>query len=377
MQAIQISQPRKTHDAITGLWRVTWDVDGHPVYLESEYELEPACEGIVAAFFLHALKHKRHMDLPCPVDEVFADNLKKVAVIAHDYWRFSPDAPAMPTCPKTAPAVDKEAMFFTCGVDSFYTLRTNLDTVSALINVHGYDIRLDDPKRQAKALRLLTHTAKTLGLDFISVSIDLRDHPLFGQLPWGTTHVAALALAAHCLRKHISRVRIASSDGGKPWGSDIELDKLWSASSLELINNEKVTGALYEKIAGIADWPIAQETLKVCWQNKTEELNCGTCEKCLRTQMLIVGTGACIEKFTSFPDIDLVDAMAKLPHLAQRHMGQWQDAYDNMANSTYKQAIGNLLERSRQQHKRQRRLQIMRNFRHKIATSFFNSKSAG
>ena len=60
-----------------------------------------------------------------------------------------------------------------------------------------------------------------------------------------------------------------------------------------------------EKIQAIADAGIARDTLRVCWQNVPGTLNCGRCEKCIRT---MVGFAALrrLEETNAFPvGIDL------------------------------------------------------------------------
>ena len=61
------------------------------------------------------------------------------------------------------------AMFITAGVDSFCTLRRNLDQVDALICVHGFDIKLQETERFSKVQARLSRIANELGLDLVLI----------------------------------------------------------------------------------------------------------------------------------------------------------------------------------------------------------------
>lgn len=349
-------------------------MDGEPVRLESSHALHPSVEGITAAFFFHSLAFKRPLQLPGALDAVLASNMEAAGKIAQDYWTYSSRVQSLETQQLPPARTDQQAMFFTCGVDSFYTLRMNLETVSALINVFGFDIETDDVERFQKSQAGLEQTAAELGLELISVKTALRQHKLFRKLSWNQTHVAALALVAHCLPDYVAQVRVASSDGGPPWGSHTDLDKLWSSSRLEVINDEDLTR--YIKIKRIVDWAPAQQTLKVCWQNFTDDLNCGYCEKCLRTQFGIIAAGGDLDAFKSFPPTDLLAELDKLPKVTPRHISQWQAFYDNMPDGPPRGAVKRLLRRSKFDKQLQRLIGPPLRFAHKVKRKLKAVRSA-
>lgn len=363
MSRLTVSVPRKTYDAVTGLWSVEWDVGGAPVRLSSRHELTPRTEGIAAAFFFHSLALEKPLDLPEPLDPVFGSNLAQAGAIAQDYWGLTPRVQSFKHGAATESCADAQAMFFTSGVDSFHTLRRNLATVSALINVFGFDIATDDLERFEKSQAGLQHAADTLGLELISVRTELRQHPIFRKLSWERTHVAALSFVAHCLPDHLSQVRVASSDTGPPWGSDVALDKLWSSSALEVINDEPDRLGRYGKMKTLVDWAPAKETLKVCWQNLSDDLNCGYCEKCLRTQFAIVAAGGDLSEFKTFPPTDLAARVAEIPLITSRGLSQWHPLLKHAQTPEHRAALAKLIRRS-----------VMANLQDQVSAMFRKTK---
>jgi len=61
-----------------------------------------------------------------------------------------------------------------------------------------------------------------------------------------------------------------------------------------------------EKAGGISDWEMGMRNLRVCWQGPLTGYNCGICEKCLRTKMNFLASGA-----------PLPPALAGMPTISQ------------------------------------------------------------
>ena len=65
-----------------------------------------------------------------------------------------------------------------------------------------------------------------------------------------------------------------------------------------------------QKIALVAQHPIARQTVKVCWQGSNPARNCGQCEKCVRTLLCFSAVG--IDEPASFDqpfDPALIDSL--------------------------------------------------------------------
>jgi len=59
-----------------------------------------------------------------------------------------------------------------------------------------------------------------------------------------------------------------------------------------------------EKIKLVADWDVALQNLRVCLANVKDRLNCGKCEKCVRTMTALVAIGA-LDKTKAFIENDV------------------------------------------------------------------------
>ena len=341
---IHISKPTLSFDQQLEMWRLEANVDGAPVYFQSRYELAESSEAFFCAFFLHAKAHKEVLHVEGSIDGKLAANMDALDSIAENYWGFQGPEPEV-TISDDAQRTAGTGLFFTCGVDSFYTLKRNLEDLQHLINVHGFDIRLSDIRRYEDSLVGLKQTAADLDLNLIQVRTNLRQHPLFKRLNWEITHGAALASVAHTLRKHLGRVRIAGTDVAPPWGSNPDLDKLWSGSAIELINDE-IGIKRIDKVRSISEFEPSYRSLKVCWENLSESLNCGVCEKCVRTQTSIFAVGA-KDRYVSFPPGKLVDRIGGLRSVHSPLLKQWNDLEQIISDAPTKRAIRHLILRSK------------------------------
>ena len=318
-------------------------VDGREVVIRSAAALAETADGAVCAFFLPALAVGKTVSSAAPIDRMLMDNLGAAAEIARSFWGYSGPLPEAPLTDRRVPS-DVIGQFFTGGVDSFYTLRRNLQRVQCLVNVHGFDIMLSDTDRFAWSRALLQRVADRLSLRLISVETDLRQHPLFQTLSWEVTHVAALASIAHALAPGLGQVHVASSDVPPPWGSHPSLDRLWSSAAVTLINDEEGVRRL-DKVKAIADWELVHDSLKVCWENRTADLNCGFCEKCVRTQAQFAVAGH-LADLRTFPEGDLVTRINRLRSVNHDLAGQWRDIRGELDDPDLRRAIDRLLRRS-------------------------------
>ena len=55
-----------------------------------------------------------------------------------------------------------------------------------------------------------------------------------------------------------------------------------------------------DKLRGIAEHPLVQRHLRVCWKNYGRRDNCCRCEKCLRTMLMLDALGK-LGPFEAFP----------------------------------------------------------------------------
>ena len=264
-------------------------------FRSGDVQLQPHSELLVACLLLPAMRRGESLAINGSVDEPYRAHLDAVQGIYHQWDRtLTPVEIQSGVHSAVRPSGSRVGAFFSGGVDSFYTLLEHQDEITDLIFVHGFDIRLSDGKLARMAEESVRRVGAHFGKRVIKIETNIR--PFFdGYGSWGVlTHGAALAAVGHALPREFRRVYIAASDSYPkltPWGSHPHLDPLWSRSDLEFVHDGYAADRL-DKIRRIATSEIALQNLRVCWKNWRGALNCGRCEKCLRTMVSLRIAGA-------------------------------------------------------------------------------------
>ena len=190
-------------------------------------------------------------------------------------------------------------LFFTGGVDSFFSLLRHREEITHLIFVRGFDIKLQKQDVDGSVLPAIRAVAAQMNKTLVEVSTNIRE---FSDrlVDWALDyHGAALAAVALLLAPMLNKVYVASTHSERDtfrWGSHLFLDHLYSTETLSLIH-DGADATRVEKVAAIANNRLVQQTLRVC--NKGGAYNCGRCEKCLRTMINLRVAGA-LEQVVTF-----------------------------------------------------------------------------
>lgn len=236
----------------------------------------------------------RGLEIQGTVDELALKNGQQAQALLRSWYCELSDIAVEAHAVSSGVAVPAVGCFFSGGVDSFYSALTRLDEITHLIFVAGFDIELSNESLTDRAVAAARGAAKALGKEFIEVRTNLRE---LGEdvLDWGTQyHGAALAAVGLALANVLGKVIILSSYHREelfPWGSHPELDYLWSSSRV-VFEHDGVDVTRPQKVAEIARHQVALDHLRVCWENRDNEFNCGRCEKCLRTMVNLRSVGA-------------------------------------------------------------------------------------
>jgi hypothetical protein len=227
--------------------------------------------------------------------------------------------------------------FLSGGVDSLSILKANrldfpMDHPSAIkdcLFVHGFDIG-GIPKSGPElasyelALKSLSAIVKDANVTLIPVYTNVR-HLMDDVRFWiHRFHGAALASVAHIFSRRLSKVSIASTfsiANIDHFGSHPLIDPNYSSSNLQ-IRHEGPTYSRLEKVKLIAEWSVALENLRVCTMNPSGRLNCGKCEKCIRTMLELLALGK-LDESNAFPYQDVRPEMIEDINLT----GDYQDAW--------------------------------------------------
>jgi hypothetical protein len=315
----------------------------------------------VAALLLPAMKAREALEIPAPVSPRLVSSAERIQAIYRN-WN-----PGLSEVQVRAPVRRKEelslgaapspvGLFFSCGVDSFYTLlrRTGShpggeETITHLIVLHGFDLFYG--KRNSRVFdAVLTNARKVgreLGKSVLPIATNLRD---FGDrfVHFGTLyHGAALASVGLALEQTFHRIYIASTHSSArlmPWGSDPVLDPLWSTERLSFMHADSEPRV--DKIRHIVQFPTVLETLRVCTIHSYADIyNCGSCEKCLRTMVALHIVGA-LRKCKTLPDSIDVGLLRDI-HLRDRNARSFiEELVDALGSSEIDLAMKSALEES-------------------------------
>jgi hypothetical protein len=194
------------------------------------------------------------------------------------------------------------ACFFSGGVDSFYTFLKAHDEITALIFVHGFDIRLDRVALRDRVAGAVRDLAARLERPLIEVETNLRDFSN-RYARWAPEYFgSALASVGLLLSPQFRKIYIPGSVTYAellPWGSHPMVDTLWRTEETELVH-DGCEATRVEKVGFIASHEVALGSLRVCWENRDGAYNCGRCEKCLRTMISLRAVGA-LDRCATFP----------------------------------------------------------------------------
>ena len=298
--------------------QVSCSVNDHTVWFRStDLALKAAPEALYSAFVIPSLLQGVTLKGDLSVCSQWYANICNLTEILADAWGIPDMPPVLDTSSYSESRSQSEAQFFSGGVDSFYTLLTSTITPRFLVLVHGFDIDLSDSVRFEHASNSLMTVASATGSKPCIVSTNIREHPLISQVDWNDAHGGALAAVAHLLQPHVGAVTIPPSwhkAAGILYGSCWQIDHLWSSRHLEIKHGEASTTRI-ERVSAIADNPLAQQHLRVCWENRAPAGNCSRCEKCIRTmlELHIIGKLQNFEVFDSGTPIhDLIDTLPPL-----------------------------------------------------------------
>ncbi|SFW29870.1 hypothetical protein [Nitrosovibrio sp. Nv17] len=292
-------------------------------------------EAFLLMVFSAALFHREeriHVEGPaCPV---LMNNLRAAMRLQRNWFQPADPLPVLSAAEeKVNPggSVDRKVgAFYSGGIDSTAALLSHAwtfdtehrEALEYAFLVYGLDI--GDPSREPghelfdHALRTQGKVASELGIEMVPIWTNVRllepDSHLYARYQFG----AILSGIAHCMSQCIRKVHMAYNniiDMYEPWGDHPTLVPLLSSTHLAF------SGALlhltrFEKLAIIARSETALSNLRVCWNTDfipDGYLNCGRCEKCLRTKLELLAIGI-PEMGVMFPDSRIDPDMLRSLH---------------------------------------------------------------
>jgi hypothetical protein len=356
---IAVSEPRLER-AGPDLWRVVGTVAGTELFFESRTPLSPRPESLVCPFLMPAMALHADLEVAGPLDPGFLQNLAFFRRRAMEWWPELSAGDVRSPVAASLPAPGSDAgVFYTGGIDSSYVLQQLHPQLRYAVFVEGFDIRLEDTDHLRRAEEALGATAAACGVEFLVVRTNLRAHPLSKILRWGKNHIGPLAAIAHALGEHVHTMYVAASDVPPPHGSAPDLDASWSSETVKIQNFSAELSRL-QRAASIGQWECLRGRLRPCLAHNPTGLNCGACEKCVRTrmQLLVTGSPDGLGSFRTGPS--LLSAIGDLTGVNPHLEGQWREIAGALRDRRLLQEVERLLAGRPQPYWRRRLRQLRR-----------------
>ncbi|MFP6872828.1 MAG: hypothetical protein VCA55_04895 [Verrucomicrobiales bacterium] len=281
---------------------------------------------LFAGVLLLAMSEKYNLRSELPLSPGLLESADEISTII-DAWH--PQASAVKlSCPSGSigqDAIRKASgvgCFFSGGVDSFYSLLRHRDEITHLIFIHGFDIPLHKKESREVSSQGVHKVAEELGIEVIEVSTDIR---YFGDgiAGWGFYGIPVLIASAHLLSGVLGKVYLPSTYDYaqlRPNVTHPYIDPMWSTDSVRIVHDGACANRA-QKCEAIAGWDLALRHLRVCWE-LGGKLNCGECEKCIRTEIALDVLGQ-LDKCTVFSGLYKPERIKEFTYECWRFRYNW------------------------------------------------------
>lgn len=244
-------------------------------------------EAFIASVLFVAMKEGRALRIAAPASSRFLKSLEELQQI-HACW--FPEFSVVEIIPEAAPeepiSPAEGVMFcFSGGLDSFHTFVENREQITHGLTVFGADISLDEGDFRSYLVERHESAAREMGIELVTVDTNLLE--VTGEhCSWAKhQHCAGLTAIAKLFGQRIGTLLIASSypvNKLLPWGSHPFTDPMWAGAGVDVIHYGAYLRRI-DKAVRVSRSDLALRHLRVCFGNQPGALNCGECEKCLRT----------------------------------------------------------------------------------------------
>ena len=235
----------------------------------------------------------------------------------------------------------RTALFLTCGIDSLHLLASNRssypsdhpDAFADCLSVYGH-ICAESPVSpwNDRFLAMLAGTAEQARLAVVAVRTNLWK--LEPDLPFVARESlsSALVASAHLFRRRWTSISLASGRAVAneiPRGTHPMLDPLYSSSALTIRHDPSPYGR-FERLRAIAASPAGVANVVVCQAYPDPPfLNCGACEKCVRTMTMLVALGR-LSEARQFPADDVTPERIRAVPVRPVEAEYWSDVLSEL-----------------------------------------------
>ena len=272
-------------------------------------------DAFAAGFLPLAMAVKEDLHIEGPLSPRLADGLQEYQLALNGWYPKQMSLVNIQAAQLTGLPLEQAGRscvtLFSGGVDSSYSVMTHLPDrqpladfqVKHAIFVQGFDIPLQNRPDYENILKLFSEQLTPMGVEVIPCRTNLQ-YFTSGLLHWNIAHGAAMISVGLILDKLIRYFLLPSSfalDGLVPWGTSPMIDHWLSTETLQIIHHG-VTFVRIEKAYAISNWQPAQHCIRVCIDEgkRSGVNNCGRCDKCLRTMVVLEICGS-LKSFKTFP----------------------------------------------------------------------------
>jgi hypothetical protein len=274
-------------------------VTDHEIWIESDVPLADTTEWSIPLRLVKSVAEGKTTNLGS-ISPLLASNLETIRDI-YAAWIAGHRVPLTFEISSHVVAPAKGvSLFFSGGVDCFYSLIKHRDEIENLVLIHGFDVPLADTKTFDLTEAQARDVARLFGKRLIIARTNVFWEQSSIPCDWGLYYGAALAAVAYALAPNHGKIYIGSSfsyEDLHPDGSHPLLDPLWSTEGLQIVHDNPESRI--NKLRVLAQYPEVLARLRVCWENQGN-YNCGLCEKCVRTMLGLRTVG--VEHCAAFPD---------------------------------------------------------------------------
>lgn len=313
-----------SHDQVnSGVSRVSAMVGEESLWFETaDTDLILSPEAFASALLVPAMSHGLDLVFEDSLSNVWLDNSRKLIEIFTQWWGWPPI---------TITSLSKEtvqrqvsygrALCFSGGVDSFFSLLTYPEPIDKLVLVHGYDIDVNDHEGAQYAFKHLSQVAEDSGIKAVMVKTNYREHYVSGK-KFNHAFGGALAAIGHMLSDTSELIISASYSyaDAVPYGSHWQTDHLYSSEVMSIVHYAPELHR-NQKLQKIAQVPIFRKHLRVCQNNlkgsfhlSEKAINCGVCQKCIQTLLVLQQEG-------SIDDLEIFKNRTNLDRYIYQHPG--------------------------------------------------------
>ncbi len=317
---------------------VRWEDTERPArVLWLEHDAGPAgadarADAFLAALMPLALFHgERRLLVEGSVCTHLRDNLHSAALLLAHWHGMNHSCRLEATegfAPRWPRQTRRTASFMSGGVDALALLRDNrlhhspdhpasIRECLLVFGLNSFDVDEDRPRSDRLAtfedhVRRMRTLGKLADFDLLPVWTNIRSlYPDFAT--WGAFGIGSgICFTALALSGRFTDVWLAS-DGrtpARPLGTHQLLDHFFSSAAVRIHHGQAAVTRM-DKVRMIAEWPEALDFVRSCFYLEIPSngaVNCGECEKCVRTMLAFLAAGV-LHRVPTFRYQDVTPAM--------------------------------------------------------------------